>query len=225
MFFCIADASESSRQLLVPRVSLLRAGRLLQEQSDVEAHVHQDGVDDDPVQEVQPDVEMGAPAGGVQDGAVDADNMHIVDAAVISDGEDAHAAAAEADAGPDLPPEELELEPICFQPVLADFTCDWPGRSKLAQWKDHTATFNGGWCMCNMRGTHVRLRLCCALAPILCPAGPLTPITAPMIYIVLSCVCIQPRGPVFRMEFAFMVTQNLWSSRILSILYKTQTFR
>jgi hypothetical protein len=47
---------------------------------------------------------------------------------------------------------EEPLVPIDFQPVLTEWTCDWPGRCKLTLWAGHSAQFNGGWCMCNQKG-------------------------------------------------------------------------
>ena len=52
-------------------------------------------------------------------------------------------------------PDELQedsLVPIGHQPVLSGIQCDWPGRSKVTKWAGHSATFNGGWCMCNQKG-------------------------------------------------------------------------
>jgi hypothetical protein len=65
--------------------------------------------------------------------------------------------------------DEEPLIPVDFQPVLTEWTCDWPGRCKLTQWAGHSAQFNGGWCMCNQKGKsaqaclnyHFVLLACC----------------------------------------------------------------
>lgn len=121
-----ADASDSSRQLRVPRQALKAIARRNGPGADNNAHQG--------VREV----------GGQQ--PVDGEQPLDVEQPV--DGEQ-HVNEQQED--PDMLPED-QLAGIGFQPVLTDFTCDWPGRSKLTNWLQHNAQFNGGWCMCNTKG-------------------------------------------------------------------------
>jgi hypothetical protein len=138
-----ADASCKSRQLLVPRRALVRAGLYPgqgggqgQEQAGVDAA---DGAADF-WSSVDDDMSSAEPApGGVDDDAL------------LSAGE-----SGEQESGMEVDDRGQEgeepLVPVHFQPVLTEWTCDWPGRCKLTQWAGHSAQFNGGWCMCNQKG-------------------------------------------------------------------------
>jgi hypothetical protein len=141
---CYAEASEESRRLLVPRRALVRAG-LFAGNGGAQGG-EQAGVD----------VADGAPDLGSSDDA-DMSSVHTAPG-----GMDNYVLSSEGESGGQVSSMEVDdggqevgeepLVPIDFQPVLTEWTCDWPGRCKLTLWAGHSAQFNGGWCMCNQKG-------------------------------------------------------------------------